>query len=85
MGDKFTKWQRVSTGVPQSSILGPLFFNISINDLFLFIETTTLRNYADNTMYSSDKNSNIVISRLRQDFAIILEWFLRKLHGAQSR
>ena len=26
-------------------------------------------------MYSSDKNSNIVISRLRHDFAIISEWF----------
>ena len=48
----------------------------SINDLFLFIETTTLCNYADeNTMYSSDKNSNIVISRLRHDIAIISEWF----------
>ena len=26
-------------------------------------------------MYSSDKNSNIVISRLRHDFTIISEWF----------
>ena len=26
-------------------------------------------------MYSSGKNSNIVISRIRNDFAIITEWF----------
>ena len=26
-------------------------------------------------MYSSDKNANIVIGRLRHDFAIISEWF----------
>ena len=26
-------------------------------------------------MYSSDKNSNLVISILRHDFAIISEWF----------
>ena len=41
------------------------YLNIFINNLFLFIETTTLCNYADdNTMYSPDKSSNIVISRL---------------------
>ena len=62
--------------MPQGSILGPLFFNIFINDLFLSIETITLCNDADdNTTHFSDKNSSIVISRLRHDFAIISEWF----------
>ena len=42
----------------------------------LCTETTTLCNNADdNTMYSSDKNSDIVISRFRHDFAIISQWF----------
>ena len=60
-------------------ILGPLFFNIFNNDLFLFIETNTLCNYADdNSVYSADKNSNIVISRRRHYFAIISEWFYEK-------
>ena len=76
IGDKFSKWQKISTGVPQGSILRPLLSNIFINALFLFIETTSLCNYADNnTMYSSDKNVNIVIKRLRHDFAIISKWF----------
>ena len=56
--------------------LGLLFFNILVNNSFLFIETTTLCNYADDkAMYSSDKNANIVINRLTHNFAILSEWF----------
>ena len=65
-------------------ILGPLFFDIFINAFFLFIETATLCNYADdNAMYSSDRNSNIVISRLRHDFAIISESFYENCMAIQ--
>ena len=79
MGDKVSKWQKISTDVPQGFILGPLFFNIFINEVFLFIETTTLYRYADdNSMYSSDKNYHIEINRLRHDFSIISEWFHKK-------
>ena len=62
--------------MPPGSIIGSLFFNIFINGLFLFIETTALCNYPDdNTMDSSYNNAKIVIHRLRNDFAIISEWF----------
>ena len=49
-GDSFNKYQRIITGALQGSILGPLFFNIFINDLFLSTDKSTLYNYADDNI-----------------------------------
>ena len=74
IGDSFSKYQRIITGIPQGSILGPLFFNIFINDLFLTIDKSTLCNYADdNTLYTSGNDANKVISKLKQNFSKIFK------------
>ena len=55
---------------------GPLFFNISINDLLLFIQDTDICNYADDTtIYACDSNLDNVIARLENDSNIIIQWF----------
>ena len=76
IGTARSSWAELSKGVPQGSILGPLLFNIFVNDLFLFVEKCTLYNYADdNSMSYSSSTMQGVLSSLLNDCKIAVEWF----------
>ena len=56
--------------------MGPLLFNIYINDLFWLGEQTELCGWADDTsLHACDKSLESLILRLEHDALIIMEWF----------
>ena len=66
----------ILSGVSHGSILGPLFFNIFINDLYLWISKTDLLNFADdNTISASENTREKLNSTLEQDSQAVIDWF----------
>ena len=47
IGSTFSTWHDIDTGVSQGLLLGPLLFNISINDLLFSITKSEVCNFAD--------------------------------------
>ena len=62
INSSFSSWNEVITGVPQGSILGPLFFNIFLNDIFLFISNV---NYVTMSMTTLSINQEKICRKLK--------------------
>ena len=71
-----SSWSDIQKGVPQGSILGPLLFNVFINNIFYFVKKGTLYNYADdNTLSYGHPDFNVLTSVLESESNVLINWF----------
>ena len=69
-----SNWGDISAGVPQGSILGPLFFLVYINDLSVGLKCNVKLFADDTSLFTVVEDSNTAASDMNHDLDLISQW-----------
>ena len=79
INNTYSDYNEIISSVPQGSKLGPILFNLSINNLFFFIEIPSTHNFADdNTLCAWGETVSKLIDTLESESNIAIDWFTKK-------
>ena len=71
----FSSWTELLQGVQQGSVLGPLSFNVYLNDLFFSLDCNVCNFADDTTPFICNKNFDFVLNELERNSNIAIDWF----------
>ncbi|CAM4413494.1 unnamed protein product, partial [Caretta caretta] len=73
INDKFSEWRGVTSGVPQGSVLGPILFNLFINDLEKGVNSE-VEKFADDTKLLKIVKTTEDCEELQKDLTKLSDW-----------